>query len=207
MFLLTHFNSSIFFFSRTLPKQTVSSSQPTLGLCTPSYVCLCSCPSPPAMQCLPCVSLYVTSIQSTPSGISEEHCIMSIVCVGDLVLCVCVGDLGCVCMHVCTGDICYVCMLCTEIPGHKRISFEEFLPLYNSQRQKKEQGSMEDFIEGLKVFDKEGNGLINSAELRHVLTSLGECTPHQHDCMYIYTHIAYITVHVHCTCTTHQGRN
>ncbi|XP_064396855.1 myosin-2 essential light chain-like [Halichondria panicea] len=58
--------------------------------------------------------------------------------------------------------------------GHKRISFEEFLPLFNSQKQKKEQGSTEDFIEGLKVFDKEGNGYINSAELRHVLTSLGE---------------------------------
>ena len=59
--------------------------------------------------------------------------------------------------------------------GHKRISFEEFLPIYLSARQKKDQGSMEDFIEGLKVFDKESNGLINSAELRHVLTSLGEC--------------------------------
>lgn len=58
--------------------------------------------------------------------------------------------------------------------GHKRISFEEFLPIYLSARQKKDQGSMEDFIEGLKVFDKESNGLINSAELRHVLTSLGE---------------------------------
>lgn len=58
--------------------------------------------------------------------------------------------------------------------SHKRVSFEEFLPLFISQRQKKAQGSMEDFIEGLKVFDKEGNGFINSAELRHVLTSLGE---------------------------------
>jgi myosin light chain 6 len=58
--------------------------------------------------------------------------------------------------------------------GRKRVSFEEFLPIYNSVSGKKEQGSMEDFIEGLKVFDKEGNGFINSAELRHVLTSLGE---------------------------------
>ena len=58
--------------------------------------------------------------------------------------------------------------------GNKRVTFEEFLPIYLSCQAKKEQGSMEDFIEGLKVFDKEGNGFINSAELRHVLTSLGK---------------------------------
>ena len=58
--------------------------------------------------------------------------------------------------------------------GNKRVSFEEFLPIFLSCQQKKEEGTMEDFVEGLKVFDKEGNGFINSAELRHVLTSLGK---------------------------------
>lgn len=64
------------------------------------------------------------------------------------------------------------------------MSFEEFLPIYLSCNSKKEQGTMEDFVEGLKVFDKDGNGFINSAELRHVLTSLGKqldmgCLPWQ----------------------------
>ena len=60
--------------------------------------------------------------------------------------------------------------------GRKRISFEEFLPIYSAASMKKDHGTMEDFIEALRVFDKDGNGLINSAELRHVLTSLGMVT-------------------------------
>jgi len=72
----------------------------------------------------------------------------------------------------------YVCYNLIKISlyciGRKRVSFEEFLPIYLSFRSKKQEGSMEDFIEGLRVFDKDGNGTINSAELRHVLTSLGK---------------------------------
>ena len=32
----------------------------------------------------------------------------------------------------------------------------------------------EEFFEGLKVFDKDGYGVVLSGELRHVLTSLGK---------------------------------
>ncbi|MGA0857823.1 MAG: EF-hand domain-containing protein, partial [Candidatus Nanopelagicales bacterium] len=32
----------------------------------------------------------------------------------------------------------------------------------------------EEIIEAFKVFDKDGNGFISAAELRHVMTNLGE---------------------------------
>jgi len=58
--------------------------------------------------------------------------------------------------------------------GEKRLSLEEFLPIYEQLQKEKEVGSFADFMEGLRVFDKEENGKILVAELRHALLALGE---------------------------------
>ena len=60
--------------------------------------------------------------------------------------------------------------------GTKRVSFDEFLPIYQSvhQKEKKTIMSNDDFIECFRVFDKDGTGLITAGELHHVLTTLGE---------------------------------
>lgn len=63
---------------------------------------------------------------------------------------------------------------CLKDLNIERISFEQFLPIYEDICKKKDQSTEDDFIEGLRVFDKDGSGTINSAELRHLLTTLGE---------------------------------
>lgn len=61
-----------------------------------------------------------------------------------------------------------------EVDANKdgTIDFKEFLGLMATQT--KERDSEEELREAFKVFDKDGNGFISAAELRHVMTSLGE---------------------------------
>ena len=49
------------------------------------------------------------------------------------------------------------------------------MPIFLSIGQKKTaHSSNEGFVDGLRVFDRDGNGQISAAELRHVLTGLGQ---------------------------------
>ena len=56
--------------------------------------------------------------------------------------------------------------------GNGTIDFPEFLTMM--ARKMKDTDSEEEIKEAFRVFDKDGNGFISAAELRHVMTNLGE---------------------------------
>ena len=66
--------------------------------------------------------------------------------------------------------------------GEKQYKFEEILPIYKQANDAAESGTFADFMEAFKTFDREGQGFINAAEMRHVLTSLGRYAAHRHTC-------------------------
>lgn len=59
-----------------------------------------------------------------------------------------------------------------DADGNGTIDFPEFLSLMAWKM--KETDSEDELREAFKVFDRDGNGLISAAELRHVMTNLGE---------------------------------
>lgn len=64
---------------------------------------------------------------------------------------------------------------CThQLKADERISFEVFLPIYHAISKARSGDTADDFIEGLRHFDKDASGFISTAELRHLLTTLGE---------------------------------
>lgn len=63
------------------------------------------------------------------------------------------------------------CLIIKTI-GNGTIDFPEFLTMM--ARKMKDTDSEEEIREAFRVFDKDGNGFISAAELRHVMTNLGE---------------------------------
>lgn len=67
----------------------------------------------------------------------------------------------------------YLYQSCSILYVDRRINFNEFLPILKEVAKNKDTSQSGDFIEGFKVFDKEQNGTIGTAELRHLLSTLG----------------------------------
>jgi myosin light chain 6 len=67
----------------------------------------------------------------------------------------------------------------TQKAGEKKISVEEFLAIYSEffKMPEKTFGTYEDFMEGLKLYDKESNGLMSLGELTTVLCAMAEKLP------------------------------
>lgn len=62
----------------------------------------------------------------------------------------------------------------TKKRNEKKLTIGEFLPIYSQVKKEKEQGCYEDFIECLKLYDKQENGTMLLAELSHALLQLGK---------------------------------
>ena len=66
----------------------------------------------------------------------------------------------------------FIIKLQIDADGSGTIDFPEFLTMM--ARKMKDTDNEEEILEAFKVFDKDGNGFISAAELRHIMTNLGE---------------------------------
>jgi len=70
----------------------------------------------------------------------------------------------------------------TKKLGDKQYKFEEILPIYEVLSKETDCGTHADFMEGFKTYDREGQGFVSIAEIRSVLTMMGErLTDHEVD--------------------------
>ncbi|XP_063679551.1 myosin-2 essential light chain-like [Bolinopsis microptera] len=58
--------------------------------------------------------------------------------------------------------------------GKKRLGFNRFMPVFETVKGASKPMTFEDYVEGMKVFDRDLVGYLNSGELRHLLTFMGE---------------------------------
>lgn len=58
--------------------------------------------------------------------------------------------------------------------GEKQYKFEEILPIYKAVSAETDTGTFADFMEAFKTFDREGQGFVAVAEIRHIMTTMGE---------------------------------
>ena len=63
-------------------------------------------------------------------------------------------------------------MTCLLFIGSGTIDFPEFLTMMSKKMRNSD--TEDELKDAFKVFDKDGNGVISAAELRHVMTNLGE---------------------------------
>ena len=61
-----------------------------------------------------------------------------------------------------------------DADGNGTIDFPEFLTMMARKMKETDRSREEEIREAFRVFDKDGNGFISAAELRHVMTNLGE---------------------------------
>jgi len=59
--------------------------------------------------------------------------------------------------------------------GEKLMKLDEFIPMFVTIKKDKDSGCYDDFVEVLKLYDKEENGTMMTSELSYILENLGEC--------------------------------